>query len=121
MKAHCYLVRLRSCMQGCLDNRCRPLAVALVVGAAADVLSDVVDEESGVEAAVMADEAVAVFAAVATDEAEPAPGDCYAPGSVLEGHRSRSCDCSCDHSRTQGSASVTAVGNAAVIVPAQVE
>lgn len=120
-KAHCYLVRLRSYMQGCSGNHCQPLAVALVVGAVADVLADVVDGELGVEAAVTADEAVAAFAAAATGEAELAPGDCYAPESVLEEHRSRSCDYNYDHSRKQAFAFVTAAGNAAVSVQAQAE
>lgn len=105
-------------MQGCLGNRCRPLAAALVVGAAAAVLSDVVDEEPGVEAAAMADEAA--FAAVARDAAVHVPDDCYAPGSVLADHRSRSCGCNYDRSHTQASASVTTAENAAVSVLAQV-
>lgn len=116
MKARCYLVRLRSYMQGCLGSRCRPLAVALGVGAAAAV-----DEGFGVETAVMAGEAVVVFAVVAVDAAALAPGGYYAPGSVLEAHRSRSCGCSHDRFRTQGSVFVTAAENAVVGVPAQVE
>ena len=115
MKARCYLVRLRSYMQGCLGSRCRPLAVALGVGAAAAV-----DEGFGVETAVMAGEAVVVFAVVAVDAAALAPGGYYAPGSVLEAHRSRSCGSNYDRSHTQASASVTTAENAAVSVLAQV-
>ena len=113
MKAHCYLVRQRSCMQGCLHNHCRPLAAAPVVGAAAEVVVDaLVAEQAGVGAAVMAGEAVVVFAVVAAEAAGPVPGDCYAPGSALAKHHSRSCGCSRDHSRTRASAFVTAAENA---------
>ena len=122
MKAHCYLVRLRNCMQGCWDNHCRPLAVAPVVGAAAEVVVDaVVDEQPGVEAAVMADEAVVVFAVVAADAPGPVPGGCYAPGSAPEKHRSRSCGCNRDRFRTQVSVSVKVAENAVVSGRAQEE
>ena len=109
-------------MQGCWDIHFRPLAVAPVVGAAAEATVDaVVDEKPGVEVAVMAGEAVVVFAVVAAGAAGPAPGGCFEPGSVLEEHRSRSCGCSRDHSRTPASAFVTSAENAVVSVLAPVE
>lgn len=122
MKAHCYLVRLRSYMQGCLHNHCPPLAVAPVVDAAAEVVVDaVVDERPGVGAAVIAGEAVVVFAVVAADAAGPVPGGCYAPGFALEKHRSRSCGCNRDRFRTQVSVSVKVAENAVVSGRAQEE